>query len=527
MELKCDFLVIGSGIAGLSFALKAAAHGKVILVTKSEICESNTNFAQGGIASVTYEPDSFDQHIKDTMVCGAGINDPQAVELVVKNAPAQIKQLVEWGVRFDKEAGGRYELAREGGHTRHRILHHQDNTGYEIEHSIVSQVKKHQNIEVLEYHFAVDLLTQHHLGQLVKKNTPGIECYGAYVLNLKKNKVMTILSKVTVVATGGIGNIYHTTTNPSVATGDGIAMVHRAKGLIENMEFIQFHPTSLYNPGERPSFLITEAMRGFGAILKTKDGNTFMEKYHPMGSLAPRDIVARSIDNEMKVRGDDFVYLDARHTDPQKLINHVPNIYQKCLSIGIDITQEMIPVVPAAHYCCGGVKVDTNGETTINRLYALGETSCTGLHGANRLASNSLSEAIVYADFAAKHAIDRLDSLTLCENIPAWDYEGTTHPEEMVLIIQNYKEMQQIMSNYVGIVRSDMRLERASRRLEIIYKETEEMYTTLTLSKELCELRNMIAVAYLIIKQARQMKESVGLHYTLDYPSQPHPIKEF
>ena len=279
MELKCDFLVIGSGIAGLSFALKAAAHGKVILVTKSEICESNTNFAQGGIASVTYEPDSFDQHIKDTMVCGAGINDPQAVELVVKNAPAQIKQLVEWGVRFDKEAGGRYELAREGGHTRHRILHHQDNTGYEIEHSIVSQVKKHQNIEVLEYHFAVDLLTQHHLGQLVKKNTPDIECYGAYVLNLKKNKVMTILSKVTVVATGGIGNIYHTTTNPTVATGDGIAMVHRAKGLIENMEFIQFHPTSLYNPGERPSFLITEAMRGFGAILKTKDGNTFMEKY--------------------------------------------------------------------------------------------------------------------------------------------------------------------------------------------------------------------------------------------------------
>jgi L-aspartate oxidase len=283
----------------------------------------------------------------------------------------------------------------------------------------------------------------------------------------------------------------------------------------------------LYNPGERPSFLITEAMRGFGAILKTKDGNTFMEKYHPMGSLAPRDIVARSIDNEMKVRGDDFVYLDARHTDPQKLINHFPNIYQKCLSIGIDITQEMIPVVPAAHYCCGGVKVDYNGKTTINRLYALGETSCTGLHGANRLASNSLSEAIVYADFAAKHAISQLESLTLCENIPAWDYEGTTLPDEMVLITQNYKEMQQIMSNYVGIVRSDMRLERANRRLEIIYKETEEMYSKLTLNKELCELRNMIAVAYLIIKQARQMKESVGLHYTLDYPSQPHPIKEF
>ena len=328
-----------------------------------------------------------------------------------------------------------------------------------------------------------------------------------------------MLSRFTVLATGGVGNIYHTTTNPSVATGDGIAMVHRAKGVIENMEYIQFHPTSLHNPGERPSFLITEAMRGFGAILKTQDGKEFMHKYHPMGSIAPRDVTARGIDNEMKISGHDFVYLDVTHKDPKDIVAHFPNIYQKCLSEGIDITKDMIPVVPAAHYCCGGVKVDLNGQTSIRRLYALGETSCTGLHGANRLASNSLIEAAVYADQAARHTLSLLAETGLQEGIPAWDYEGTSHPEEMVLITQNYKEMQQIMSSYVGIVRSDLRLARAKRRLEIIFKETEELYLTSTLSQTLCELRNMIAVGYLIIKQAQQKKESVGLHYTLDYPA--------
>ena len=518
MNLETDYLVIGSGAAGLSFALKAAEHSHVIVVTKGEMNECNTNYAQGGICCVTYEPDTFQKHIDDTMVCGGGICDMQAVELVVTRAPQLMKDLVQWGTRFDKTREGRYELAREGGHSEYRILHHKDETGAEIERTLISQVKSHRNIEVLEYHFAIDLLTQHHLGQLVTRHTEGIECYGAYVMDLKRGRIKTILSRVTVIATGGVGNVYNVTTNPGVATGDGIAMAHRAKAVIENMEFIQFHPTALYNPGERPSFLISEALRGFGAILKTQDGKEFMQKYHPMGSLAPRDVVARSIDNEMKVRGDDYVFLDITHRDPKETVSHFPNIYRKCLSIGIDITKEMIPVAPAAHYCCGGVKVDLNGETSIRRLYALGETSCTGLHGANRLASNSLPEAVVYADQAARHSAAHLHEYGLQKGIPAWNADGTTATEEMVLITQNAKEMQQIMSNYVGIVRSNLRLERALRRLEIIFKENEELYLKSTPTKELCELRNMIDVGYLIIKQAQAMKRSIGLHYSLDYP---------
>ena len=518
MNLETDYLVIGSGAAGLSFALKAAEHSHVIVVTKGEMNECNTNYAQGGICCVTYEPDTFQKHIDDTMVCGGGICDMQAVELVVTRAPQLMKDLVQWGTRFDKTREGRYELAREGGHSEYRILHHKDETGAEIERTLISQVKSHRNIEVLEYHFAIDLLTQHHLGQLVTRHTEGIECYGAYVMDLKRGRIKTILSRVTVIATGGVGNVYNVTTNPGVATGDGIAMAHRAKAVIENMEFIQFHPTALYNPGERPSFLISEALRGFGAILKTQDGKEFMQKYHPMGSLAPRDVVARSIDNEMKVRGDDYVFLDITHRDPKETVSHFPNIYRKCLSIGIDITKEMIPVAPAAHSCCGGVKVDLNGETSIRRLYALGETSCTGLHGANRLASNSLTEAVVYADQAARHSAAHLHEYGLQKGIPAWNADGTTATEEMVLITQNAKEMQQIMSNYVGIVRSNLRLERALRRLEIIFKENEELYLKSTPTKELCELRNMIDVGYLIIKQAQAMKRSIGLHYSLDYP---------
>ena len=518
MNLETDYLVIGSGAAGLSFALKAAEHSHVIVVTKGEMNECNTNYAQGGICCVTYEPDTFQKHIDDTMVCGGGICDMQAVELVVTRAPQLMKDLVQWGTRFDKTREGRYELAREGGHSEYRILHHKDETGAEIERTLISQVKSHRNIEVLEYHFAIDLLTQHHLGQLVTRHTEGIECYGAYVMDLKRGRIKTILSRVTVIATGGVGNVYNVTTNPGVATGDGIAMAHRAKAVIENMEFIQFHPTALYNPGERPSFLISEALRGFGAILKTQDGKEFMQKYPPMGSLAPRDVVARSIDNEMKVRGDDYVFLDITHRDPKETVSHFPNIYRKCLSIGIDITKEMIPVAPAAHYCCGGVKVDLNGETSIRRLYALGETSCTGLHGANRLASNSLTEAVVYADQAARHSAAHLHEYGLQKGIPAWNADGTTATEEMVLITQNAKEMQQIMSNYVGIVRSNLRLERALRRLEIIFKENEELYLKSTPTKELCELRNMIDVGYLIIKQAQAMKRSIGLHYSLDYP---------
>lgn len=521
MNVETDFLVIGSGAAGLSFALKAAEHGRVVVVTKGEMNECNTNYAQGGICSVTYPPDTFEKHIHDTIVCGAGKCRTEAVELVVRRSPELIRDLIHWGTRFDKTAQGKYELNREGGHSEHRILHHKDITGAEIERALITQVKRHPNIKVYEHHFAIDLLTQHHLGKLVTKHTEGIECYGAYVLDVIQNRIYTVLSKITVLATGGVGNIYHTTTNPHVATGDGIAMVHRAKGATENMEYIQFHPTALYNPGERPSFLITEAMRGFGGILKLQSGREFMQKYHPMGSLAPRDVVARSMDHEMKIRGDEFVYLDVTHKDAQDIINHFPNIYKKCLSIGIDITKDRIPVAPAAHYCCGGVRVDLNGESSIGRLYALGETSCTGLHGANRLASNSLIEAVVYADQAARHSIRRLAETELQRGIPAWNDDGTGSPEEMILITQNYKEMQQIMSYYVGIVRSNLRLERAMRRMEIIFRETEELYQKTTPNQKLCELRNMIAVGYLIIKQAMALKESVGLHYSLDYPMAP------
>jgi len=382
----------------------------------------------------------------------------------------------------------------------------------------VASVRRHPNITLLERHYAVDLLTQHHLGEFVTRHTRGVTCFGAYVLDLTTNAIETVLAKFTVVAAGGCGNVYSTTTNPVVATGDGIAMCHRAKAITENMEYIQFHPTSLYNPGERPSFLITEAMRGFGAILRLQNGEEFMNKYHPMKSLAPRDVVARSIYREMQLHGQEFVYLDVTHKPADAIRSHFPNIYEKCLSIGIDITKDWIPVTPAAHYCCGGVKVSTDGETSIRRLYALGETSCTGLHGANRLASNSLIEAVVYADQAARHAVAQLDRVTIQEGIPDWNFEGTATAEEMLLVIQSKRELQQIMSNYVGIIRSNLYLKRAMRRLETLWHETEELYGKTTPNRELCELRNMITVAYLIIKQGRELKESVGCHYNTDYP---------
>ncbi|MFI3248348.1 MAG: L-aspartate oxidase [Rikenellaceae bacterium] len=518
MENISDYLVIGSGLAGLSFALKAAESGDVVIVTKGKIDECNTNYAQGGICSVTYEPDTFEKHIDDTLTCGAGKCGREAVELVVRRAPELIQDLIEWGTRFNKTEDGRFELHREGGHSEHRILHYEDLTGAEIERALVESVRRHPRIKVLENHYAIDLLTQHHLGEFVTRHTRGLACFGAYVLDLESEKISTMLAKFTVVSAGGCGQIYHTTTNPIVATGDGIAMCHRAKAKIENMEFIQFHPTSLYNPGERPSFLITEAMRGYGAILRLQSGKEFMDRYHPMLSLAPRDVVARSIDHELKISGEEFVYLDVRHKDGEQTKTHFPNIYEKCMSIGIDITKDMIPVTPAAHYCCGGVKVDTNGRTSIKRLYALGESSCTGLHGANRLASNSLIEALVYADQAAKDIASKIDNVQIQSGIPDWDFDGTSSAEEMILVTQNKKELQQIMSNYVGIVRSNLRLQRAMVRLSTIWHETEELYNKTTPNKELCELRNMIAVAYLTIKQGEARHESVGLHYTIDYP---------
>jgi L-aspartate oxidase len=527
MKKEVDFLVIGSGSAGLSFALKVADHGKVCVISKTSIEETNTQLAQGGIAAVTYEPDSYEKHIEDTLIAGDGLCDEDVVRNLVRDAPAQIEELIRWGAQFDKKSNGEFDLAREGGHSEKRILHHKDNTGFEIQKILSEQVQKHKNIEILENHFAVDLITQHHLGMLVKRYNQNIHCFGAYVLDLNTDQVITLLAKTTMIATGGVGNLYHTTTNPPVATGDGIAMVYRAKGIIENMEFVQFHPTSLYNPGERPSFLISEALRGFGAVLKLQDGEEFMDKYDERKSLAPRDIVARAIDNEMKSRGDDFVYLDASHLDQEGLLSHFPNIYEKCLSIGIDITRDMIPVVPAAHYMCGGIKVNEQGATWIRQLYAAGETSSTGLHGANRLASNSLIEAIVYADRSSRSAISGIGNVSIQDNVPDWDYAGTSHPEEMILITQNFKEMQQIMSNYVGIVRSDLRLNRALIRLEIIYRETEALYKKSTLSKSLCELRNLITAGYLTIKMAQDRKESRGLHYNLDYPHKKDLNKVF
>ena len=518
MTRKFDFLVIGGGMAGISFALKAAQHGKVALLCKTTLSESNTSFAQGGIASVTYSPDTFEKHIEDTLISGDGHCNLAAVEKVVYEAPAQIAELLNWGIDFDKNEQGLFDLHREGGHSEHRILHHKDNTGYEIQESLIRQVKEHTEIEVYEHYFAIEILTQHHLGQIVTHHTPGIECYGAYVLNQQSNNIHTFLSKVTFLATGGIGSVYSTTTNPEIATGDGIAMVHRARGIIKDMEFVQFHPTALYHPGERPTYLITEAIRGYGAVLRTQDGKEFMQKYDERGSLAPRDIVARAIDNEMKMRGHDYVYLDVTFKDAEETKMHFPNIYKKCLELGIDITKDFIPVSPTQHYLCGGIVVNLNGCSSINRLYAAGECSCTGLHGANRLASNSLIEAIVYADAAVKDAISKIDKLTHNESIPDWNDEGTSLPEEMVLITQSFREVEQIMSTYVGIVRSNLRLKRALNRLEILYRETENLFDRSVVSREICELRNVISVAYLIIKQALMRKESRGLHYTVDYP---------
>ncbi len=522
MVFEYDYLVIGSGVAGMSFALKVASEEhRVAIICKATLDEANTFFAQGGVASVTnLEVDDFDKHIHDTMVAGDWLSDRGAVEKVVKNAPEQINALLSWGVDFDKKDDGSFDLHREGGHSEFRILHHADNTGAEIQQSLVERIKENPYIDIFEHHFAVEIITQHHLGKIVTRRTPDITCYGAYVLDEETEKVDTFLAKITVMATGGVGACYTTTTNPLIATGDGIAMVYRAKGTVSDMEFIQFHPTALYHPGDRPSFLITEAMRGYGAVLKTLEGKEFMHKYDPRLSLAPRDIVARAIDSEMKLSGTDHVYLDVSHKDPEETKKHFPNIYEKCLSLGIDITKDMIPVAPAAHYLCGGIKVDLDGQSSIDRLYAIGECSCTGLHGGNRLASNSLIEAVVYADAAARHSLERVDGIDFRTDVPEWNDEGTTHPEEMVLITQSEKEVNQIMGYYVGIVRSDLRLDRAWNRLDILYQETERLFKESKPTRELCELRNIINIGYLIMRQARERKESRGLHYTVDYP---HP----
>ncbi|HEK19243.1 MULTISPECIES: L-aspartate oxidase [unclassified Mucilaginibacter] len=527
MTRNVDFLVIGSGIAGLSFALKAAKHGKVLIVTKANEDESNTKYAQGGVAVVVdKKEDSFEKHINDTLIAGDGLCDPEVVRAVVTEGPERINEIIDYGTNFDKTNDGIYDLAKEGGHSEFRVLHYKDITGFEIERALLEQIHAEPNIEILTHYFAVDLITQHHLGEFVDKSTADIKCYGIYAFNTETNHVEKILSKITVMASGGAGHIYSVTTNPIIATGDGVAMVYRAKGKVRNMEFIQFHPTALYNPGEYPSFLISEAVRGFGGILKRTNGEEFMQEYDPRKSLAPRDIVARAIDAEIKKSGEDYVYLDVRHKSKQDILQHFPNIYAKCLDMGIDMTRDMIPVAPACHYMCGGIMVDHSGRSSINRLYACGECSSTGLHGANRLASNSLLEALVFAHRIYKDAIVDFSNIVVPDNIPDWDEKGVQLLNEDILVTHNIREMQKLMNDYVGIVRSDFRLERAMRRLRLLYEETEEFYKRTKLSVKLCELRNLIQVSYIVVKSAMMRKESRGLHYTTDYPQHQEVLED-
>lgn len=515
MPIKYDYLVIGSGSAGLTFALKAAQYGKVGLITKSKSKEANTAYAQGGIASVMHENDSFEKHVEDTLVAGDGLCNKDAVELIVREGPKMIKQLMEFGAEFTSENGSLH-LGREGGHSANRIVHAADMTGKEIERVLVEAAREHHNIDILEHHFALEIITEHHLGKSVTRYDR-IQCYGAYVLDIKTEKVHRMLAKTTILATGGTGKVYQHTTNPDIATGDGIAMAYRAKARIANMEFIQFHPTSLYI-AEADSFLISEAVRGHGGVLVNSSGERFMEHYDERKELAPRDIVARAIDDQLKKRGENYVYLDVTHLDADDVKTSFPNIYQTCLKYGINITKNPIPVVPAAHYNCGGIVTDLNGQTSIKGLFACGETAFTGVHGANRLASNSLLEALVFADRAATKASRHIKELKIRDDIPEWDESGTENTEEWILISHNKEEIQRVMWNYVGIVRSNLRLERAMRRIHLLNEEVEGFYDRTKVSVPLCQLRNMIGVAFLIVRSALKRRESRGLHYTTDYP---------
>jgi L-aspartate oxidase len=521
MEIKTDFLVIGSGIGGLSFALKVCELGDVVIVTKKQDSDSNTNYAQGGIASVLARDDSFKLHIEDTLRAGDGLCNPEVVRRVVEAGPECINELIQIGVKFSRKKGkeDEFDLGLEGGHSKNRVVHAADLTGREIENSLLHAVKSKPNIKILEDHLAIDLITQHHLKGYQREPGEKIKCWGAYVLDKEKNQVITCLSKITLLATGGAGRVYVHTTNPSIATGDGLAMAYRAGAEVANLEFIQFHPTALYHE-KADSFLISEAVRGEGGILRLKSGETFMEKYHPKRELAPRDVVARAIDFELKKRGDSCAYLDITHLDQKFIKLRFPNIYGVCLSLGLDITKDWIPVVPAAHYICGGVSTDLEGRTGIENLYACGEVACTGMHGANRLASNSLLEAVAYAHFSAnsiKNILSAMKEISF-PIIPQWSLEGVFDQQEWVIISHNRDWIQKFMWDYVGIVRSNRRLRQAKRRIDILLDEITEFYKVNPVTYDVIELRNIATVAKLIVECALKRKESRGLHYNIDYP---------
>ncbi len=515
MQVTTDFLIIGTGIAGLSYALKVADHGTVALVTKRDIDISATQLAQGGIATVFSKEDSFTSHAEDTMVAGVYLSNPEIVDLVVQSGPQAIHDLIDWGVKFSRKSNRQYDLTREGGHSHRRILHAKDATGREIERALVEAALDHPNITLYQQHIAVDLITENKVAQTRLKQN---RCLGAYVLDKKNKEVMTFGAEFTVLATGGAGKVYLFTCNPDIATGDGVAIGWRAGADVANMEFMQFHPTTLFHPHAK-SFLISEAVRGEGGILKRGDGYAFMPDYHELKDLAPRDIVARAIDSEMKKSGADCVFLDITHKGADFIKEHFPMINATCLSFGIDMTKEPIPVVPATHYLCGGLCADKNGETNIHNLFAIGEVACTGLHGANRLASNSLLEGIVFAKKAAEASLSRLgEQNPKIPSVPSWDCGNATDSDEEVIVAHNWDEIRRCMWNYVGIVRSDKRLQRAMNRILMIQKEIDQYYWDFLLTSDLIELRNITTVARLIVQSALSRHESRGLHYTIDYP---------
>jgi L-aspartate oxidase len=506
--LETDYLVMGSGIAGLNFALLAAEHGRVVVVTKKLADDTNTNWAQGGVAAVLAPDDSFERHLEDTLVAGDGLCDRPIVEMCVTEGPSHVKRLLDIGVRLARGESGELDLGREGAHSRNRVVHWQDVTGREIQRALIAAVREHPNITVLENHIAVDLLS-------MAKYGGDAACFGAYVLDHRAGVVKTICARATVLATGGTGKVYVYTSNPDVATGDGIAMAYRLGAAVCDLEFVQFHPTVLFHPHAR-NFLLSEAMRGEGGVLRLANGDTFMENYHPMKSLASRDVVARAIDNEIKKSGADSVFLDMTHLDPGFVKGRFPNIYERCLGLGIDITKQPIPVVPAAHYMCGGIKTDARGETTINGLFAIGECAFTGLHGANRLASNSLLEGMVFSSHAAEAVRDR--PRVRPSQVAPWSSGDATDSRDAIVVALNWEEIRRFMWSYLGIVRSDKRIERARHRIEILRDEIREYYIDFKITSDLIELRNLALVAHLVIESARRRKESRGLHYTLDYP---------